>query len=247
MVSLTRRGPRTAVWAAGRRRLAVSSALVLSSLSLTALTLAAYAGSSLAPPSAGEGERHAVTAGNVMTRSLYPVPAVAAAWEVTGRSRDTTIDALTASGTTWAGSIVLRVDVSLNASTFNADRTTRCYRYTFAHRIDDATPHALDRCPPGPALVLTAPPPGPDLSATRAAQLDAFLQRLNPAQQHDPTVIAALLVKQFPSPSSTSASQAGIGVVSLRVAYADRCLLGQLGPGDVVRSTAAHGTNCQGG
>ncbi|MEO9240679.1 MAG: hypothetical protein ABI418_21620, partial [Jatrophihabitantaceae bacterium] len=104
--------------------------------------------------SARQANQHAEVAGTVMLRSIDPIPAEWAAYQVAGRVGDTTIEAMSATGTTWQGSVVLRITVTIPHTGFGQDETSiRCYSYGFQHRIEDYQPHRLGHCPAGAALV----------------------------------------------------------------------------------------------
>ncbi|SHH00224.1 hypothetical protein SAMN05443575_3061 [Jatrophihabitans endophyticus] len=84
-------------------------------------------------PAADAVQQHADTAGVVMTRVRGPIPARVAAASVTGTAADTTIDAMAVRGSTWGGSVVLRIVVNRHAVDVRGSTATRCYRYSFAY------------------------------------------------------------------------------------------------------------------
>jgi hypothetical protein len=196
--------------------------------------------------SARAADHHADVAGTVLIRGFEPQPSRWAAWTVAGHRGDTTIDAVSATGTTWNGSLVLRITVDLARNGFDRDRTTRCYRYDFRHiDTDDNVPHRLDHCPPTPVLVLTAPPPAPALDAADAHTL---AQALNALPARTVPAVQRLLASRFGPPAVTSAAP-GVGDITFAVndGYGQRCLHGTLPPRGPARIIAAHGTDCRGG
>jgi hypothetical protein len=222
------------------RRLAGCAAAILLTSMMTGCAAAR------GPASARAADRHADVAGTVLVRGFEPQPSRWAAWTVAGQRDDTTIDAMSATGTTWNGSLVLRITVDIARNGFDRDGTTRCYRYDFQHvDTDDNVPHRLDHCPVTPALVLTAPPPAPALDAqdahALAQALDALPARTVPA-------VRRVLASRFGPPAVTSAAP-GVGNITFAVndGYGQRCLHGTLPPRGPARITAAHGTDCRGG
>ena len=197
--------------------------------------------------SASEADDHATTAGLAMTNKPYEEPSSAAAFRVVGRKENTTIEALSATGTTWRGSVVLRVTVALDPQLPQPDQTVRCYRYLFDRSsVDDARPKRLSQCPDSAALVLSSPAPGPDLTSKAASQLASTLTAL-PAEKRTAAVVSTLLVRLYPAPVSTAAEQSGPTTVTFRVNDENACLLGKLPVRGVAHVVAAVGTDCRGG
>jgi hypothetical protein len=190
-------------------------------------------------------DAHAVTAGEVMSRGgRPPISASDAAWAVVGTGVDDTINALSATGTTYAGSVVLRITV--NHSTF--DEYTSCYRYSFKHSVDDFRPAKLKTCPTSAPLTLTSPPPEPVVDTpARIAALTALLHHLTPAQRNDPASIRSELVAIFPPPISVYADKISDGTVEVGARTFDTCVAAYVSPQDQVSVHPAHGADCHGG
>jgi hypothetical protein len=212
------------------------------------LAVGCSSGARSGPTARAQADRTAERAGTVMTRADYAVPSTAAAWQVVGQKGDTTVDVLTATGTTWKGSVTLRVTVDITAGDFEKDTATRCYRFAF-DRSDqnDADAHALTRCPTGAAIALASPAAGPALSATEARELGAALGRLSAKQRGAPETVRHLLAGRFPPPSTTTVGRVTATAVSIDVHYQDRCLIGELPAIGTPRIVAGAGTDCRGG
>lgn len=94
-------------------------------------------------------DRHASTAGNVMSSGRGPLPTRAAALGVTGHSQAadsaTTITALAAHGTTWNGSVVLRIVVETSDGLGASHRSSACFDYLFRYprTTDSGVPQAV--------------------------------------------------------------------------------------------------------
>jgi hypothetical protein len=192
-------------------------------------------------------DSHAQTAGIVMTRAPYESPSPTAAWTVAGQSGDTEIEALTANGTTWKGTVVLRITVRIDRGPRPEDLTTRCFRYDFNQAdANDSRPHALS-CPSTPALELASPPPAPDLGTVQAQSLARALEALTASQRLDVSAVNTLLKSRFPAPAVTSAAPLDPDTVSIGVHYADACIIGELPRAGAARLVATHGADCRGG
>jgi hypothetical protein len=190
-------------------------------------------------------DQHAQAAGVVMTRSLDPEPSKWAAYAAVGTAGDTTIEALQADGTTYDGTVVLRITVERNAGQFNSAKSVRCYRYRLAHTTDDATPQQLD-CPATAALTLATPPAAPDLSTAGAKRLTAVLTTLSSAQRADQAAVRAVVTKAFGPPAIvTVGSQAQ--EISINVRAEEQCLLAMLAPTGAPAVRPVHGPDCRGG
>ena len=189
-------------------------------------------------------DKHALTAGEVMVRGIAPIPARDAAWYVVGRGTDDTIEALAASGTTYSGTVVLRITVVSSES----DSSTTCYRYTFTHSMNDIHPDRLGGCPRTPALTLTTPAPLPDVtSADRLAKLTALLHRLTPAQLADPSSVRSPLVSIFPPPISVATDRAPDGTFEMEARTVQTCVYATVTTRGQVGVYPGHGTDCRGG
>jgi hypothetical protein len=197
--------------------------------------------------SAVEGDDHALTAGIAMTNKPYEEPASTAVFRVVGHVTDTTIEALSVTGTTWRGSAVLRVTVAFDSQLPQPDRTVRCYRYLFDRSsVNDARPKRLPECPDSEAVVLSSPPSGPDLSARASSKLASRLSALA-TDQRTARVVSALLTGLYPDPVTSAAEQSGSTTVTFRVNYENACLLGQLSIRGAAHVVSATGTDCRGG
>jgi len=221
----------------GRRR------CVAGAVCMTTLLTAGCATSSVR--SREQADAHAVTAGRVMTRTDYAMPSTSAAAMVVGTAGDTTIEALVAAGTTWDGSVLLRIRVRVDPGKFDSDTTTRCYRYDLDHTTDEARPAPTD-CPATAPLVLTSPPPGPDLSADATALAAAFDQ-VPTEQRLNVQYVAGLLRQQFASPAEVMVGLSDPLTMSATVSFEDRCLLGILPSTGAARVASARGSDCHGG
>jgi len=190
-------------------------------------------------------DRHAETAGTVMLRGFDPVPARDAAWRVAGHVNGTTIEALRADGTTWNGTIVLRITVD-RSTAWTEDSSVRCYEYDLRHRIDDYRPHHRD-CPKTPPLVLTQPPSPPPLTADALARWRRALAGLAPSERQDPAAVRRATGRVFGPPAVVGAARIPTGV-EVGVRSGDECVTAVLPPTGAPRlGPSAHGTDCRGG
>lgn len=172
------------------------------------------------------------------------MPATDAAWGVVGTGVDDTITALVATGTTYSGSVVLRISVYSS----EADQSTTCYRYSFTHSGDDSRPTKLASCPTGPALTLTTPAPEPVVDTTaRLNALTALLHHLTPAQRDDPAAVRKALAAIFPPPIGVYADQTSDGTLEVGARTFDTCVAGYVSPQMRVSVYPAHGADCHGG
>ena len=220
-------------------------------LALPCLALLAGCGSSGGHGNSAGGDtdkaadQHARAAGVVLTRSLDPEPSSWAAYAVVGTAGDTTIEALRADGTTYDGTVVLRITVQRNAGRFDSASSVRCYRYRLAHTTDDATPAQLD-CPATGALSLTAPPAAPDLSSAGAKRLTSVLAGLDAQRRSDPAAVRAAVVTAFGPPAIATVGPQG-QQLSINVRAGERCLIGTLAPTGTPAVRPVQGTDCRGG
>lgn len=228
--------------------------------SLTALALAGLLGAAACDAdatstAAKQADAVANTAGTVMLRGLGPIPAQDAAWQVVGTLSDRSIEALQADGTTYQGTVVLRITTGLDAGQ-GARPVTRCYRYLFRRRIDDVHPQSLASCPTRPALSLTSPPPAVAVTEGTRSTLIAALNTLTPAELNSPAAIRTALLPKFPPPLVLITSGPGTGVnaaifvtiMNTQADFATSCVTAYLAPGrpwDV--QPVANGPACRGG
>ncbi len=195
-------------------------------------------------------ERHAQTAGDVMTRTRGPIPARAAALLVTGNVGDTRIDAMDLHGSTWGGSVTLRITVTRTKEFSSPDISTGCYRFSFAYprRGDWGEPSGVD-CPSGPALRLSAAGlPSAVTDQTRTAVVHA-LSGLAPNERGVPTTVAQR-IRSAIGPAFTVQPGTAEGVASTAftwVRYGDTCLTAQTSAQAIEVSEPVHGDDCFGG
>lgn len=190
-------------------------------------------------------DQHARAAGVVLTHSLDPEPSRWAAFAVAGTVGDTTIEALQADGTTYAGTVVLRITVERNPGQFDSARSVRCYRYRLAHTTADATPLHID-CPATAALALTSPPAAPDLSTAGATRLSTVLARLSVAQRTDQAAVRAAVVAAFGPPAIVTVGRQAAGM-SINVRAEQQCLLATVAPAGAPAVRPVQGPDCRGG
>lgn len=249
-----RAGYRRALWRCLGQAPAVTSWQQVGRPAVWAAGLVIFAACAAAPQvpsqqtsSSREADAHATAAGIAMTNKPYEEPSSAAAFRVVGHASDTTIVALSVTGTTWRGSVVLQVTVARDAQLPQPDQTVRCYRFLFDRSsVDDARPRPLSRCPDSTALTLSSPPPGPDLSSKSSSKLAASLTALS-TDHRKASAVMALLSRLYPAPAASSAEQSGPVTVTFRVSYENACLLGELPAHGGARVAAAIGTDCRGG
>lgn len=212
-------------------------------LAAAAVTLAACSAAESATERAAD--RHAETAGLVMLRGIDPIPAQDAAWAVAGHVNGTTIEALRAEGTTWRGTVVLRIEVD-QSTAWTSHRATRCYEYDFRHSIDDFRPHHR-ACPRTSPLVLTSPPSPPPLTDAALARLRRTLAALDPAHRRDPTAVQRATATVFGPPAHVGAVRVSTGV-ELGVRSGDECVTAEVPPtGSPIIGPERRGADCRGG
>ena len=211
--------------------------------------LLAACGSPTARPSAGaDVRRHADVAGTVMSRNRGPVPAGAVAAAVVGTKDDTTIAALTAAGSTWGGTVVLRITVDRGSGTVaDVDRASRCFvfRFRFPRTGDDGRPHGA-ACPAGAPLRLSAAayPVGVD-SSTRIA-VTAAVGHLSAADRTVASRVTAALRTAVGRYFVVSAGVLAPGVFAW-VRYGETCLTVQTSARSLQVSAPRQGNDCFGG
>ncbi len=191
---------------------------------------------------------HAVTAGQVMTQVRGPLPARAAALAVAGHTADTTVQALTATGTTWGGVVTLRIEVADANGDFGSDEhATGCFTYRFAFPRDGdyGIPHEVV-CGSGSPLDLTSRPLPTGVDAgTRATVVKAIARVAAPQRGHSETVHAALAGALGADYTITSGAE-DRGVFTW-VRYGDECLTAQTSPTEQRVSGPMRGPDCDGG
>lgn len=196
-------------------------------------------------PAAQSADRHAVVAGNVMTRPPR-VSANDAAYSVVGTGVDDTITALEASGTTYDGHALLKISVE-TGSGFSESSTVRCYSYNFRHEMGDGAPHHV-ACPTRPTLVLTSPVPIPDVIAPDVlAKVRALLGSLSQAQRRDSQAVRAMLARLYPPSVTIYADVMRSGVLEAGARTWDTCFYATVDQAGHVRLVPGHGSDCRGG
>ena len=202
------------------------------------------AGHVVTSASARSAAAHATTAGMVMSQDPAERSANDAAWLVVGQNGDTTIEALEATGTTYDGTVVLRITVQ-GSGTFADDTATRCYSYHLVHRIGASTPTALT-CPPVQPVRLTSPAAKPDL--TTAAEMSRFhrvLADVRPSGATYAARVVAALTAAFPPPLVVSAAYIQRGVLQAAVRSSATCLVGYVSATRQITISAGSASRCQ--
>ena len=177
---------------------------------LTVVTLALSgcgAGSLLETSAERSADRHATIAGTVMIRDNWQRSANDAAYMVVGRGTDDTIDALKVEGTTYHGTVVLRITVE-DSNEFGDGPATRCYQYIFRHQGDDQTPARVP-CT-GQVVTLTEPLVEPSFDPPAAAKLAGVLRRLVAQHTADAATIQRQVQAAFGPPVTVQAGPAGL-------------------------------------
>ena len=195
---------------------------------------------------ARSADQHATTAGVVMTRTRDLEPTSWIVQSIIGTGSDDKIEALTADGTIYDGTVVLRITVT-GDGLGNPD-VVRCYRYTFRNRISDDKPRHIS-CPanatptPLPSLV------SEDLYAPDVQQrLIAVLTGATAAQRRDPTALKQLIEQSFGPPALIAVwTDPGPESYGVRIAEGEECLTANLVGSAVPTVQAASGANCRGG
>ena len=198
---------------------------------------------------ASKVEQHAVTAGNVMTRVRGPLPARAAALQVTGKTPDTTIQALAATGSTWGGVVTLSIEVADNNGSFGTARQViRCFTYRFAYprNPDYGMPHPQE-CGQQPPLDLTSPPLPPNgVDARTRTAVQKALSTLPPTRRGDSDAVKAALAHAL-GPDYLIEGGSENGGAFAWVRYGDQCLTAQTSSTEQRVSQPRNGVNCYGG
>lgn len=198
-------------------------------------------------PSDAQVIRHARTAGEVMTQVRGPLPARAAAARVTGAVDNTVISAAAVHGTTWSGSVTLRITVTLTRTRpHRPDETSRCYRYVFAYpkTSNYGAPHAVS-CPHTPAVNVNVPPLPTGVDGTTAAKTSRALNAMSPDARDDPRAIHAALVSALGADYTVTVGAQRPHFVWVR--YGDQCLTARVSPAVVDVDAPRHGDDCFGG
>lgn len=193
-------------------------------------------------------DEHAVTAGYVMTQVRGPLPARAVALRVTGQTPYTTIQALTATGSTWGGVVTLKIDVTDDKPTFgSAEHATRCFTYRFAYprNPDYGTPHPSS-CGQRPPLNLTSTPLPAGVDARTRTAVQRALGKLSPSQRGQSEAVKATLAHAL-GPDYTIDGGPQDNGVGILVRYGDQCLTAETSPTQQRVSQPRNGANCYGG
>lgn len=194
-------------------------------------------------------DEHAVTAGNVMTQVRGPLPARAVALQVTGQTPYTTIQALTATGSTRGGVVTLKIEVIDEEPSFGtADHATQCfdYRFSYPRNADYRTPHPSS-CGQRPPLDLTSPPLPVGIDAGTRTAVQRALGTLSPHQRGQSEAVKATLARALGPDYTIEGGPEDSGVFTW-VRYGDQCLTAQTSPTTEQRvSQPRHGPNCYGG
>ena len=195
-------------------------------------------------------ERHAQTAGDVMTRDHGPIPARAAALLVTGEVGDTRIDAVDLHGTTWGGSVTLRITVTLTKNFGSPDVSTGCYRYSFSYpRQDDWGRPAGVHCPSGPALRLSAAGLPSGVTDQTRVEVVRAVSGLASSDRGVPQPVAQR-IRATIGPAFTVQSGTADGPTSTAftwVRYGETCLKAQTSAREIDVSRPISGNDCFGG
>ncbi|HZZ97982.1 MAG TPA: hypothetical protein VFE19_13245 [Jatrophihabitantaceae bacterium] len=224
----------------------VSVAVALSVLASATLCVACGS-SSLGGGSAAQAvASHAGEAGIVMTRGQRPISARSAAALVVGSRGDTRIDALQADGTTYRGSVILRISVEQNSGLVSHQQSTECFDYRFRHRLDDHVPHPRPSCPSSAPLSLR-PSTAPGVSARTVRAVRRAVAALPAAQRVRVTPVRQAVVAAL-GPGYTVIAQPQAGGVQVRVTSGNQCMTATVASGGAVHtSTPMNGTDCAGG
>lgn len=183
-----------------------------------------------------------------MTQIRGPLPARAAAGRVTGAVNGTTIQAVALHGTTWGGTVTLRISVELDggAPFQQSQRTTRCYRYDFAYprRSDDGRAHETT-CPTTRAIDVDQPPLPAGITAGTRTTARRALTALSADRRNDDTAIRAALVTALGTDYTMSVSLEIPHFVWIR--YGDGCLTAQVSAHTLHVGQPQFGDACFGG
>jgi hypothetical protein len=229
--------------AAGTVPVVITRSAVVGAALLVALTGCSSAGESAV-------DRHAHTAGDVMTRARGPIPARAAALLVTGEVGDTRIDAMEVHGSTWGGSVTLRITVTVTRQFDPPSVSTGCYRYSFAYprQGDWGVPSGV-HCPPGPALHLSAAGLPAGVTEQTRTEVVRAVSAVAAVDRGTPSMVAqrirAAVGPAFTVQPGTADGTAATAFTWVR--YGDTCLTAQTSEQSIEVSQPEHGDDCFGG
>ena len=223
-----------------------SVAVALSALASATLCVACGSSSQGGGAAAQAVASHAAEAGIVMTRGQRPISARSAAALVVGSNGDTRIDALQAEGTTYRGTVVLRISVDQNSGLVSHQQSTECFDYRFRHRLDDHVPHPRPSCPSSVPLSLT-PSTTPGVSAQTVRAVRSAVAALPAAQRVRVTPVRQAVLAAV-GPGYTVLVQRQADGVQVRVASGNQCMTATVASGGAVHtSIPMNGTDCAGG
>lgn len=215
---------------------------------LTIATVAGCSGGGTAGTSDDAVADHARIAGTVMTRDRGPLPARAAAVEVTGQTSDTTIAALAATGSTWGGTITLRIVVSGTSGTSGSeDRASGCFTYHFAYpRTDDnGHPHEVS-CGSRRPLDLTQPPQPTGVTASTRRVVTQVLMHLSAIDRAAAPAVRRSLSRALGADYTIDVGNQDHVVLGF-VRYGEQCLTIAASRAHTTVKGPLHGDDCFGG
>lgn len=197
-------------------------------------------------PAIQEADKHASNAATAMVQSQFEIPTAYAASNVVGTSSDTTIDAMRATGTTYNGTVVLRITVSIASGMYEGDHyAQRCYEYDFNHTSFSNEPQQV-RCPSGAPLNLQNLPPLA-LADTDSPKLLQTLNNIPAANRNNVTVVKEAVTTAFPYPKDVTVVSNKNGI-EVSIKSGTTCLTGAVTSNTAVTvGKVASGYACLGG
>ena len=179
---------------------------------------------------------------------MGPLPVRAAALSVTGRGVDDTITAVQASGSTWGGSVTLRITVADPSGAFGSDEhSTACFRYRFTYprNPDWGTPHQV-QCSSNRPLDLNHPRLPAGISDATHKTVVAAVARLTEVQRRSPVDLTQAIQTAIGRYYTIRASRHGRGAFAW-IRYGDECMSVRTSGAGPRVSNPLQGLDCSGG